>query len=624
MAGIYETGIDTINRGLGVIPKYIASTATVNEVHDQARSLYGRSVDIFPPPGISCDDMYFAKSDWKQPGRMYLGFLAPNLSRRKSISPIVAALAAAPNILFGQDQNFEALAEAWWTTVVFNRSLRDVATNHNTLLSDVKSIGGRLLNEYIDRSNDTGYLKRLNEIQDRLEDPKVGELTSNRSPEDCSITFDELANHRSHDKCLDVIFATNMISVGLDVSRLALMVVNGQPQTTGEYIQVTSRIGRDQVPGLVVVNYHIGQTRSLAHYENFRPFHESFHRFVETSSITPFTYQVRRRALHAALVMSLRYLCQHLRHNRGASHVGEYELDEERIRSLLLRRLKKACTAPIMQGELGKHLDQLYQTWLDKARDCKTRRRALVYDGSKHKKDADCLLKGSGDSELGLWSTLNSMRNVEESTTIKCGIAKTEIRLSGLLRDSGIGSIVRLDDNLFYVVKDIREWWKEDGLSSSNELRYVDQVSRHPKINNRRLVKPPVTTKSTGNFSNFIPAMRFPRWRSCLKCGLLHDYKFDEDKCSGKECDGTLKQVKWVLVHRLGYLADVDWHFMAHGGKSRDCPRYHNKAYLRLIQEDGNQVHCTKCGNKGWQSIAYFGMRKWQQPWTQAPPVSYR
>ena len=616
VAGVYEAGIDTIIRESGVIPKYIASTATINEVHDQVQSLYARNVNIFPPPGISCDDMYFARSDYERPGRMYMGYLAPNLSRQKSISPILAALITAPNILFGQDQNYEDLAEAWWTNIVFNRSLRDVSTNHNLLYNEVNDIGLDLIRRYQQYNEDMDCRNRIEEVQKRLKRPRVSELTSLRSAQACAVTFDELTHHRSHGKCLDVVLATNMISVGLDVSRLALMVVNGQPQSTGEYIQVTSRVGRGIVPGLVIVNYHVGQARSLAHYENFRPFHESFHRFVESSSITPFTYQTRNRALHSALVMTLRYLCQHLTKNNYAAKMGENQFEEHRIRGELLQRLKSACIDSSVEHKLLKHLQQLSYAWLDKAKECSSRNRALVYSGAENKKDADRLLKSPESSKSGLWDTLHSMRNVEENTTVRGGYIEMKLRLSELLRYSGVGSIVRHDDNSLYVVKDISKW-KWAGSRSNHALRYVDQISRHPKIDGRRLIKPPVS-EGKGGHESYISAKKFPRWKVCAKCGLIHSPRFKEEKCSDRECDGGLEQIKWVLVHRSGCLADVDWHYMAHKENPESCPRNEDKAYLQLTQKDGKRiVKCKKCGQQDWKATMYFGKMTWQQPWIQ-------
>ena len=138
----------------------------------------------------------------------------------------------------------------------------------------------------------------------------------------------------------------DMVSVGLDVARLALMIVNGQPLTTAEYIQASSRVGRADVPGLVFANYYRHQARSLSHYESFRPYHESFYRFVEPSSVTPHTYQVRFRALHAALVIAVRHVCTHLRSNTSA---GQFDKDAPKIRAViaeLKRRCERAATEP--------------------------------------------------------------------------------------------------------------------------------------------------------------------------------------------------------------------------------------------------------------------------------------
>ena len=612
IAGVYEAGIETVIREQkqGGRPKYIASTATISEANNQIRSLYACESKIFPPPGLSCDNMYFARTDQDRPGRMYLGYLAPNLSRQESMSPIVTALMAAPGILFGQDQDFEKLAEAWWTITAFNNSLNDVSTHHSKIYQNVQPAGMRLIKENTTAGKEG---KRPNIMIKRFRNPRIGELTSLRSAKACAATFKDLEYPRNHPRCLDVVFATNMVSVGLDVSRLALMVVNGQPQRTGEYIQVTGRIGRADVPGLVVVNYYRTQARSLAHYENFRPFHESFHRFVEPSSVTPFTYQARLRALHTALIIALRYSCRDLNENAGASRIGKQKKPEENILTRLMERFARACPDQAVRDSVHNHVNQLHNAWLSKAKKCDDLRRDLRYYVSEKKNDADRLLKSSESdpSVSGLWATLNSMRNVEKSATIKCGDYEMDMRFSNLLRSSGVGGVIHMGENFYAVIQDISRWPLNE--LETREIKHVTQVCKHPKISDHRLIKPPVVT--TARPQNYIPATRFPRWSFCQKCGLLHNRYQDGNKCSEKTCDGALTQVHWVLVHRFGYLADVDWHYMAHGKESQNCPRDSENAYLKLIREPQEQVRCTKCKRKGWEGMAYMGKKTWQQPW---------
>ena len=210
-----------------------------------------------------------------------------------------------------------------------------------------------------------------------------------------------------------------MVSVGLDVERLALMIVNGQPLTTAEYIQATSRVGRAKVPGLVVTNYYRGQARSLSHYESFRSYHESFYRYVEPSSVTPFTCQVRFRALHAALVIALRHVCANLRSNTSAGQFNQNSPEVKAVIAELKRRCERAAAETGQGRDTASHLDHLAGQWHDEARRCEQERRQLNYQAWANEKNADRLLYTHGESRPGLWATLHSMRNVEGTGSLK-------------------------------------------------------------------------------------------------------------------------------------------------------------------------------------------------------------
>ena len=436
VAGLYEAGLDTLLTRQGVRPKYVASTATIRMAKAQVQRLYARKLAVFPPPGLSCDDSWFAQTDNERPGRLYVGYLAPLLDQQHCMAPLAAALLAAPQVIFDQDEDREHLLDAWWTQVVYHGSLKGVGNSHNAFMTDVREFGRRMFGEQLERSRaigegegivngehvrDSGHGQRTgftyvsgSGIPGRFSNCRIDQLTSQKTAQDNARTFLRLESHRRNDDCLDAVLATNMVSVGLDVARLALMVVNGQPLTTAEYIQASSRVGRDEVPGLVFANYFRHQARSLSHYESFRPYHESFYRFVESTSVTPYTFQVRSRALHAALVIALRHACGHLRDNRSAGH---FDPNDREVRAIIdaLRRRCATAAGTDRAEETVAHIDALVAQWHDEARRCDTERRQLNYHSPDHVWNAERLLCSHDATRRGLWRTLNSMRNVEST-----------------------------------------------------------------------------------------------------------------------------------------------------------------------------------------------------------------
>lgn len=408
VAGLYESALYTVLQQKGCFPKYVASTATIRMAEQQVKRIYGAKLAVFPPPGLSCDDSYFAKIvDLKvRPGRLYIGFFAPSLDQQHCMAPLAAALLAAPESVFGDHDEREAMLEAWWTQVVYHGSLKGVGNSHNAFNIGVRDIFGRLVEE-----------AKLTENKVTRSLPQLAQLTSLASPEKNAQTFSQLESTRQQDNCLDAVLATNMVSVGLDVARLALMVINGQPLTTAEYIQASSRVGRGDVPGIVCINYYRSSARNISHFENFRPYHESFYRFVEPSSVTPYTYQARLRALHAALVISIRHSCTQLLDNDGAS---KFDPSNPRVKKVI-QDLKTRCAMadPDRKVAIASHIDKLVQEWWDEVNSCNSQKRQLVYQSSDNEKNNERLLNNHGDKIKGLWPTLQSMRNVEDTALLK-------------------------------------------------------------------------------------------------------------------------------------------------------------------------------------------------------------
>ena len=425
VAGLYEAGLDTLLVRRGVRPKYIASTATIRMAREQVRRLYARDLAVFPPPGLSHDDTFFARTDRERPGRLYVGYLAPMLDQQHCLAPLAAVLLAGPRALFDAGADRDELLDAWWTQVVYHGSLKGVGNSHNAFVTDVRDFGRRLAHE-LREERETGPddkpdvpAEEFEGPSERLRNMRIEQLTSRRTARENAETFQQLANPQGSDACLDAVLATNMVSVGLDVARLALMIVNGQPLTTAEYIQATSRVGRADIPGLVVTNYYRGQARSLSHYESFRSYHESFYRFVEPSSVTPFTYQVRSRALHAALIIALRHACPELRSNASAGQFNQDSPEAKAVIAELKRRCERAAAETGPGRDTASHLDRLAGQWHDEARRCEQERRQLHYQARANERNADRLLYTHGEPRPGLWATLHSMRNVEGAGSLR-------------------------------------------------------------------------------------------------------------------------------------------------------------------------------------------------------------
>jgi hypothetical protein len=410
VAGLYEAALDTVLKARGIRPKYIASTATIRMAEQQVERLYGRRLAVFPPPGLSCDDAYFARTvplD-KRPGRMYVGYLAPMLDRQHCMAPLAAALLAAPEVVFDAEQEDRAdLLDAWWTQVVYHGSLKGVGNSHNAFNIDVLDVVRRLNEER--KQEAKAPITRL--------PVRIAQLTSISSAAKNANTFSCLEKPRDNPECVDVVLATNMVSVGLDVARLALMIVNGQPLTTAEYIQASSRVGRSEAPGLVFANYYRDQARSLSHYESFRPYHEAFYRFVEPTSVTPYTYQARTRALHAALVIAIRHAGHDLRANNQAVQFSSAHDYVKKIVAELKLRCKQAD--PQRAAETAAHLDRLVEQWHAEAAHCQVSKAPFNYQAPDKDKAANRLLYKHDDQIKGLWPTLQSMRNVENSGLLK-------------------------------------------------------------------------------------------------------------------------------------------------------------------------------------------------------------
>ncbi len=306
MVGLYETAIDTLCSrqvdGKPLRPKIVASTATVRRAARQIQALFGRkNVDVFPPPGPDRRDSFFAKTAPARDRnpRMYVGIAAQGRSLKVVMLRVYLALLGAAQKqweLAGGAKTEQNPADPYMTLLGYFNSLRELGGSRRIVEDEVNA-----------RLTGYGQRHRQNErsgpFANRKIDDEPWELTSRVHTNKVAETKRRLALPFSHKEHVDVALATNMISVGLDITRLGLMVVLGQPKTTAEYIQATSRVGRDENrPGLVVSLLNIHRPRDRSHYERFQAWHTSFYRAVEASSVTPFSTRAVERGLAAITV----------------------------------------------------------------------------------------------------------------------------------------------------------------------------------------------------------------------------------------------------------------------------------------------------------------------------------
>lgn len=308
MVGLYETAVEALCRhdvdGKEVLPKIVASTATVRRAEAQVRALFDRSqVDVFPPPGPDRRNSFFARTQSaveKHP-RVYLGVAAQGRSLKVVLLRVYLAMLSAAKRHYdavGGAANATNPADPYMTLLGYFNSLRELGGSRRIVEDEVRS---RL----------QGYLRhrRVAEIDSPFVDRTIQfdaiELTSREPTNRVAQAKRRLALPFAEDGRVDVALASNMISVGLDIARLGLMVVLGQPKTSAEYIQATSRVGRDeQRPGLVVTLLNVHKPRDRSHYERFEAYHATFYRAVEATSVTPFAPRAVDRGL-AAVVVSL-------------------------------------------------------------------------------------------------------------------------------------------------------------------------------------------------------------------------------------------------------------------------------------------------------------------------------
>ncbi|MFD7444619.1 helicase-related protein [Streptomyces sp. NPDC059909] len=390
MTGLYETMVDLAAKR----PKVIASTATIRRAKAQVTALFHREVQQFPPTGLDSRDSWFSR---EAPGerkatRRYVGLLTPSTSQATLLVRAYAALLHNAIRIEGD----EKVRDAYWTLVGYFNSLRLLAAAELQVRDDVHDRLGLLA------AQEDGKSREINEPT---------ELTSRVDASEIPKYLKDLERRLPHPDAVDVLLATNMISVGVDIDRLGLMAVMGQPQTTAEYIQATSRVGRSH-PGLVVTLLNSARSRDRSHYENFVTYHSALYRQVESTSVTPFSPRARDRALHAVLIGLARLTIETARPKSGASKIARFDQELRDICAAITARAE--AIDEDRAGNVREELEEIINDWHTLA---ESHPEDLVYEGWFGRRPA--LLVPYAEAENAeAFPTLTSMRDVDAESDL--------------------------------------------------------------------------------------------------------------------------------------------------------------------------------------------------------------
>lgn len=415
MVGLYETAVDRLMTweldGVAVRPKVVASTATIRRARQQIHQLFLRDVRVFPPPALDADDSFFARERpiSEEPGRLYLGVCAPGRRLKAVLIRVYVAFLAAAQTLY---ERYGAAADPWMTLVGYFNAMQELAGMRRLCEDDIRTRLGK--------TDRRGLARRS------LGPYSIEELTSRLAAADIPAKLDHMeqvfdpseeAKHRKGSKGMrrpiDVLLATSMISVGVDVQRLGLMVVAGQPKTSAEYIQATSRVGRAW-PGVVCTVYNWARPRDLSHYERFEHYHATFYEQVEPLSVTPFAPRSIDRGLSALLVALVRLAELQLNPNAAAQTLDRQSALCREAIDEIVQRAREVSSEKAVGHLVRDMLEQRVDEWL--ARSGQALRTGSLL-GYEERKDSNTvgLLDRPGPGGWHQFTVLNSLRDVEPS-----------------------------------------------------------------------------------------------------------------------------------------------------------------------------------------------------------------
>ncbi len=597
LTGIYEAAVEFLaTRTVGsisVTPKIIASTATIRRADEQVLSLFARPVSRFPPPGLDAGHSFFATEvpHAERPGRLYLGVYAPGRSVQASIVRVYARLLQRAEELWraAPESAADELLDPFWTIVGYFNSLRELGGAVRLVDDDIP---GRL--DVLAGRAGTRRREILN--------PK--ELTSRIPPETVPEILSELERSVASGGPIDVLLATNMIQVGVDVDRLGLMVVAGQPKTSAEYIQATSRVGRSS-PGLVITLFNWARPRDISHYEQFEAYHSALYRHVEGATLTPFAPRARDRALAGVYIAMNRLARDGWSENKAASSFDRNDPIAVAARAHLVARANRLD--PGQAAAVEEELTRIADGWQKRA----DAGGQLSYVAPRHHSAGAVapLMVAADDPQPPeeSYRVLGSLREVETEVDLHL-VSRSDplspARMIGRLRPSqlvttfGPGSLVDLPTRSVIIAG--LDFWRGGRELYEPRLQALLGVDEF---------RSPPQRLDHGS----VPCIDFPRWQVCGRDGRL----LRSARCPDHGND-FLYPARLIQACEFGHLEDFPWRWWIHRGT--ECRGDLTLSAGGRSSSLGDlEVRCRACGRRrslsgatsGGLGIRCRGARPW-------------
>lgn len=345
---------DSLSAGKG--PKIIASSATISRAAEQVRALYGKEhLHIFPPQGLEFGNTWFSKEmpvTDRHPARIYAGTLGSGYPSIQSaiIRSYAAVLQRIKELADQPDIDY------YWTLLAYFNSIRELGNASSLVHADIRERLNQLQNRELVPFGTRRRLYRAKELTSRISAAEIPEALKDL----------ERSYHPAQHSAIDICLATNMVATGVDISRLGLMFIHGQPKTTAEYIQASSRVGRDvpKGPGLIFTIYSPSKPRDKSLYENFSGYHRRIYAYVEPTSVTPFSVNARARALHAVVIGMIRHFSERQLHLNAGTQLTDFTELAEKVKAIIMRRCETAD--PHEAEDTAKLIDDIIVFWKDR------------------------------------------------------------------------------------------------------------------------------------------------------------------------------------------------------------------------------------------------------------------